>query len=162
MVSMTIASFVLLGVFSTFLFIGRTSVRLSQYSEMESQARATFEAFGLDCRTATNAAWSNANTLTLTNTGISIVYRYDATAGTFSRTASGTTRTIARNISSFSFKAFDINLNELNVASSATTIGPATKMIQVTMDLSRQATTTTAATQRVVSARFVLRNKKVS
>lgn len=159
---MTIASFVLVAVLSTFLFVGKTSVQLSQYSEMESQARAAVEAFGLDCRTASNAAWTDANTLVLTNSGVAITYRYNATPRTFTRAASGTTTTIARNVASFSFRAFDINYGELNVAATPTTVGPATKMIQITMELARQTNSTVRTSQRVVSSRFVLRNKKVS
>lgn len=162
MMSMTISVFVLAGIISTFLYLGRSGVSLSQYSEMEAQARVTFQTFGSDCRKTTTAAWTNANTLQLTVDGATVTYSYDSTAKTFTRTSGGSSHVLAEQVDSFAFKAFDININEIDVATSPGSAGPPAKMIQVDLDLSRQQNTTSHATDRVVSARYVLRNKKVA
>ncbi|WP_221030620.1 PilW family protein [Actomonas aquatica] len=162
MVSSAASVFVLAGIISTFLFLSRSGVGLGQYNEMETQARATYQVFGEDCRTATDASWSDATTLVLTVDGDAIVYEFDASGGSFIRTANGNSQVIADEISAFSFKAFDINTNALDVASAPSTAGGPAKMIQVDLDLSRQEVTTVRSTQRLISARFVLRNKKVS
>ncbi len=162
MVSSAVSVFVLAGVISTFLFLSRSGVGLGQYNEMETQARRTYQLFGEDCRTATNAAWTDANTLNLTVSGVTVTYHFDTATNQFVRIANGESTVIADEISAFAFKAFDINTQALDVAAAPTAIGGPAKMIQVDLDLSRQEVTTTLTTQRLISARFVLRNKKVS
>ncbi len=162
LVASGVSVFVFAGIISTFLFLSRTGVGLGQYNEMEAQARTTYQLFGEDCRTATDADWTDASTLVLTVAGQPITYQFDTSSREFIRSAAGTSRVIADEITAFSFQAFDINTNALDVATTPTAVGGPAKMIQVTLDLSRQEVTTTRATQRLISARFVLRNKKVS
>ncbi|MCF3649968.1 PulJ/GspJ family protein [Synoicihabitans lomoniglobus] len=162
MVAVTISAFVLAGVMSTYLYLGRGGVSLSQYNDMEAQARMTFQIFGQDCREATDADWTNTKTLELVVNGSTVTYTFNADGATFTRSVNGTTEVLADEITDFTFKAFDINTTELDVEAAPTVVGDAAKMIQVDLDLTRKANTNVDSTQRLISARFVLRNKRVS
>lgn len=162
LVGFGISAFILAGIISTFLYLGRSGVSLGQYNDMESQARTTYQLFGEDCRMATDADWTDVDTLNLVVDSQTVTYRFDPDTGEFTRTEAGQTLVIASEISAFSFKAFDINTQALDIAAAPTAAGDPAKMIQVDLDLSRQEVTTTRSSQRLISARFVLRNKKVS
>lgn len=162
MVAVTISTFVLGGILSTFLYLARTGISLNQYNDMESQARSTFLTFGQDCRQASTATWLNSRTLQLTVNGATVTYTYTPASATFTRAQAGNSRVLASQITGFTFKAFDINSSELDVDHAPASAGVMVKMIQVDLDLTRQATTNVDSTQRLISARFVLRNKKVT
>ena len=67
-------------------------------------------------------------------------------------------------ITNFSFSAYSISGTALPLASAAnlTAANGATKQLQISLVAARNSTTAVAATNTVLSARFVLRNKKVT
>lgn len=162
MVASAVGAIVLTAVLSTFLFVGRSGVSLTGYTELERQARGALLQFGTDSRQASGIAWTNANTLQLTGEFGTITYTYDATAKQLTRSTGGASRSLATNIASFSFRAFAIDGNELPLATSPGTVGASTKMVQLQMTLVRTHVAAAKATESVVSARYVLRNKDVT
>ena len=162
MVSMTISVIVLAGVVSAFLFLGRTGMGIEQYSDIQNQGQSTLQYFGQDCRQATDAVWTDDDTLTLTVDGSPVTYVFSQADGTLRRNNGASSWVMLDGVSVFDFEAFDIDANALNIASSPSLASNATKMIQIEVTLSRSAKTTAGATGQVISARFVLRNKKVS
>lgn len=89
MIGMTLASMVMLGVLSTFLFMGRNSTRLSYQHALEIQSRTILHTLGLDVRNAKAiaSASSTGMVLTLWN-GTSVTY--DCSTSTLTRdTGSG-------------------------------------------------------------------------
>ncbi len=60
MISMSLATIILAAVFTAFIMIGRSSMRVVNYSVMESQTRRAFEQLAIDARMA------NAFTATIT------------------------------------------------------------------------------------------------
>lgn len=168
MIGATISSFILAGVLSAYLFIVRSGVNLGNYSEMESQARSALELFAEDTRQASSITWNSRHSVTLVVSGNPVVYQYDASAGTFQRVVAGQTRTLLRGIQSFEYRAYSIasasSGTELPLATAAdlTAAGKSTKQLQLSLTAARTNQTVTRATNTVLSARFILRNKKVT
>ncbi|MBI2497614.1 MAG: prepilin-type N-terminal cleavage/methylation domain-containing protein [Opitutae bacterium] len=166
MIGAALSSFILAGVLSTFLFIGRSGVNVQNYSDMESQARKALETFAEDVRQASAITWNSDVSVTLVVNSANVVYQYDSTAATFSRLVSGQTRTLISGITAgtFTFKAYNVAGTELLVdtAANRTAANSSTKQLQISLECSRSNTTVVAVTNTVLSARFILRNKIVT
>jgi prepilin-type N-terminal cleavage/methylation domain-containing protein len=169
LISSTLASFILAGVISTFLFLGRSGANIQNYNDMESQARRALEQFAQDTRQASSITWKSTESVELTVDGNKVTYTH--AAGNFNRTIvepaypSGNTRTILSGITSFSFKAYTITGTEITGIGGTTTLAAAsqtTKQLQISLHASRTSQTVSTATNTVLSARFILRNKRVT
>lgn len=168
----TIGAFVLAGVLTSFLMMGRSGYNASNYSVMESEARRALQTFSEEARMADNITWTSANSITLrvvTSSGTQLVtYAYDtassgATAGAFYRVVGGasstaTRRVLVRNVSEFAFRRYKV----VNGVDYTAGNDLETKQIQITLRARRTGVTTVAATNAVLSARVVLRNKPVT
>ena len=170
----TLSVFVLAGVLSAFLFIGRTGFNVSSYSEMEAQARRGLETFSEDVRMASDVHWNHEQSLTLirpAGTGPArTTYAYDSTPGSptyrcFYRVegdadSSAPRRVLIENVSpDFAFKRY--KLEQSGALDPVANSDLETKQIQLTLRAVR-GTQGAAASNAVVSARYVLRNKPVS
>lgn len=163
MVGATLASFVLAAVISSFLFLGRSGANLRNYNDMESQARKALELFAEDTRQASSVHWASASSVTLTVNTIPIVYTYSS--GTFTRAIGGDTKTLLTGITNFSFLAYTItgsSITDFSTAAARTTANNTTKQIQISLSAARNTQTVATATNIVLSARYVLRNKRVT
>lgn len=174
-VSSTLSGIVLAGVLSAVLMITRSGYLLNNYMEMEQQARTALETFAVDARVTDSVIWSRASdsapltAITLTpptdsGSSIPVTYTYSAAAGTLSRTASGSTRVIMSGIESLSFTAYKYAEPGTHIAidasvSTLTALQNNTKMVQISLSAIRSRSTLADATNNVVSARYVLRNK---
>ncbi|MCF3649971.1 PilW family protein [Synoicihabitans lomoniglobus] len=168
MVGATIAAFVMTGVMTTFLFLGRSGANISNYAEMESEARVGLEYFAQDTRQASELTWNSANSVTLTVNGVAITYAHDAAAKTFTRQAgAGATTTMIDGILTFKFDGYmitgaQVDVSDLSTIAKRDAASDVTKQLQVYLKASRVTTTVSAATNTVLSARYILRNKRVS
>lgn len=166
MVGATLSGVVLAAVMSTFLFLGRSGVNLQNYSDMEAQTRRALEMFSADVRQASSVHWTTRDHLTLRVNSQDVAYAYSALNGTFERTDAAGTRVLVTRVTrgSFAFRAFNVRGLELTLASTAELIsaGVNTKQLQVTLATSRSSPTAVAASNTVLSARYILRNKKVT
>jgi prepilin-type N-terminal cleavage/methylation domain-containing protein len=166
MIGATLSSFILAGVLSAFLFMGRSGANLRNYSDMESQARKSLEVFAEDVRQASAISWASNVSLTLTVNLVPITYSYDSSTDNFSRTVSGTTTTLISGITdgTFSFKSYNVAGSEMPLVTAAnlTAAGSSTKQLQISLEASRTTQTVTSATNLVLSARYILRNKIVT
>lgn len=171
MVSAFIGAWILAAVLSTFLFMGRSGANVQNYNDMEVQARNALEYFAEDVRQASNVVWNSADSVTLTVGTTSITYAYSSGAKTFRRTVvvtstSTTTwdRVIVTGITAFAFSAYNISGSNVALATAAnrTAANGTTKQIQISLEAARTSRTVVAATNTVLSARFILRNKKVT
>jgi hypothetical protein len=168
MIGSTLGAFVMAGILSTFLMLGRSGANLVNYTTMDAQTRRSLEDFAQDVRMASNVAWNGENSITLTvpgnytsNSNL-VTYAWDNTPSsstyqTFYRQpgnpGSGATRTTyITNVTSFNYLRFD----RLN-ASASTDIS--TKRVQLRMTIARSNSTVVSATDTTLSASFVLRNK---
>lgn len=172
MIGAGLSSFILAGILSTFLFIGRSGANMQSYNDMESQARKCLEIFAEDVRQANTIVWASATTLSLTvpnpsGTGtITVDYAYDSTSRVFARRdPTNGVRILLTGITSFDFKAYTITGAEITNFSDAAariTANNTTKQLQLSVSTSRTNRTVVDATNTVLSARFILRNKLVT
>lgn len=172
LISSALASAVLAAVFSTFLFLGRSGANMANYTTMEAEARKALELFAEDTRQGGGVIWNSATSLTLVVNNLPITYAYNAGARTFTRTyrpsaSSTATRTVVlvTGITDFSFLAYKITgtpITDFSTAAARAQANVSTKQVQLSLSASRTATTVTTATNIVLSARYVLRNRKVT
>lgn len=170
MISAALASFLLVAVLTSFLFLGRTGANMQNYTEMEVQARRAIETFAEDVRMAKDATWNSPNSLTLTvvtssGTTATYTYAYSSTTGQLTRQTATTTTTLVSGITSFSFTAYKINTNQITLTTDSAVLAAAssmTKQVQISLRAVRKTQTVTDATNSVISARFILRNKQVT
>lgn len=164
MIAAALALVIGAAVAGTFIFLARSSFRLGQYGDMEGQARRALHQFSEDARQANATTWANANTLTLTVDGTPVTYAYDAATGIFSRAEGAQAPVmVASGITQFAFRAYQATGTEVApLATSLATANTAAKMIQIELELARSRTSAGTATGQVISARSVLRNKKIN
>lgn len=176
MVAASLSVLVLAGVMSAFLFIGRTGYNASSYSEMSTQTRRGLDAFANDARTASGIQWNSSQSITFTVPGAGsattqVTYAYDSattgpTAGCFYRLPGGPASTATRRIlvsnvaPGFTFRRYKLEQDGVIDHSAANDLE--TKLIQVDLQATRRRATAVAATQTALSARYLLRNKRVS
>ncbi len=176
MISATLSTFILAGVLSAFLMIGRSGYLTSSYSELQDQTRRGLEVFGADVRKAADIRWNNAQSITLSvataGTGVNLTtYAYDsdpasATYQCFYRMLGDATSTAPRLVlirgvaSDFAFQRF--KLEQSHATDNTANTDLETKQIQVTFRATRTGVTTVATNQSALSARYILRNKRVS
>jgi len=170
MIASTIGALVLAGVLSSFLMLGRSGMRLYYYNGMESESRRTLEEFAQDVRMASDALYNSATSVTLTvpdnyaANGNQVTYAFGSATlnsvtysncfyrrpGNASSTATPTI--LIRNVTDCVFTRYD-------VLGAATTLDSATKRIELSLRVSNSRSTLVAATDNIVSATYLLRNK---
>jgi len=176
MVAAAISTFVLAGVLSAFLLVGRSGYAASNYSELAAQTRIGLEIFGEEARKASDIHWNSPQSVTFSvitsaSATVLVTYAYDAdptspTAGCFYRllgddASKQPRRVLMRNIApDFAFQRF--KLEQPTTTDNTATSDLETKQIQVTLRAALGAQTTVAASQSALSARYILRNKRVS
>lgn len=172
LVAAGLSGFILSGILTTFVMLGRSGYNAANYSIMEAEARRALETFSEEARLSSNITWNSSNSITLTVVNSSgtylVTYAYDTTSGgntskCFYRlpgAASSTSarRILVRNVSDFAFRRYKV-VNGVDYSASNDL---ETKQIQITLRSVRTGATTVAATNAVLSARVVLRNKVVS
>jgi len=83
----------------------------------------------------------------------------------FRKTTTAGTSTLLSGIRTFAFKAYTITGAELTNIGTTTSLASAnlnTKQLQISLEAARSTTTVATATNTVLSARFILRNKRVT
>ena len=175
LISTSLCAIILAAVLSTVLMISRSGYLLNNYIDMEKQARHALETFAVDARITKEVEWTRASQ-NAPLTGITLItpdaarvtYTYNSGAGTLVRTDSTGTMTLISGIQSLSFTAYKYNdttgLAAIVPASVALvdSIEAETKMVQISLSAIRTRSTLADATNTVVSARFVLRNKIIT
>src|SRR4051812_22379838 len=79
MVSATISVFILAGILSALVMVGRSGFLASSYSEMERETRRAMDVFGQDVRKASNIKWNSSQSVTLyvaTSTNVTVATTY--------------------------------------------------------------------------------------
>jgi len=176
MLAATLSVFVLAGILSTFLLIGHSGYSASSYSELEAQANRGLTIFAEDVRQASDIHWNNVQSITLTlptatNATTLVTYAYDGDRGSstyecFYRQAGapaggGDRQVLMRGVAAdFSFHRYKIE--QPGQTDNTATNDLETKQIQLSLRAVRSGATVVAATQTALSARFILRNKRVS
>jgi prepilin-type N-terminal cleavage/methylation domain-containing protein len=181
MVAATIGSFVLLGVLTAFFMLTRSATNAANYSMMETQSRRALEELGQDLRMASDCKWNSSTSITLTvpdnytSTSNLVTYAYQTVSGVgqFYRmpgaaSATNTKTVLVRNVTSdFAYSRFNRVGGPLSSAvptlpADATALDLQTKRIQLYMTVRSTTRTVATATNTILSASFILRNKLTS
>lgn len=168
MIASGIASFVMTGVLSVVLMMGRSGISAANYADMEAQSRRAVDEFAQDVRMSSDLTWNSTASVTLTvpdnytATGNKVTYALDSsttgpTAGSFYRlpgnaASTGPRLALARNVTALAFLRF-------TRTNTVATDDFSAKRLQLTMNLRTTAQTTVDQNTLVVSASYVLRNK---
>ena len=167
MVSTALSAVVLAGVLASFIYLTRASLGIRNYTDLETEARNAMETFAQDVRMSSGAIWNSATSITFTieqgGTTTSATYSYDPRARTFSRTPQGgSPDVLITQIRSFAFNAYSIDTTAISLTSISSATNNATKQVQISLESERSQSSLALATNKVISARFVLRNKQVT
>ena len=161
MISLTLVMMLTLALLSSFVFIARGDRSLTNYGDMNSQARKLLEQLGADLRSATDVTNFTATTLTLTvplNPAVTatqdVIWDYDATSGTVTRADNTGTKTWAQNVQLFSFYFY----NGSNVQ---TTSLVEVKQVQLSLRMLKLVASTITS-EYVISAQFTMRAKSTT
>lgn len=167
-----LSAIILLGILSSFVLIGKNGYNAANYSMMEAESRRALEMFTEEARMASNLTWNNSYSVTLTVVAAvgttTVTYTYDngttgTTAKCFYRKTGTATSTAAplvlvHNVTDFAFRRYKI----VNGSDFTASNDLETKQLQIALRTVRTGSTTVNATNAVLSARVVLRNKRVS
>jgi len=189
LVSAGLSAFILVGVLTSFLMLGRVSKNIQNYTEIEATARKSLEIMSREVRSAYNvAAGYTGTSVTLmipdsssnrTALAYTVTYAYDASNSRITRAVnSGTPVSFVTGVQRLSsattddpFQYYRFNNTTYptpgqgyvnGYSSNTVAIGSPTSAIQqieVKFIVKRQSATVTGATNKVLSARFVIRNK---
>lgn len=163
LITMTLCGFVLAASTGSLLFLAKSTKGLGNYQEMNMASRFTLEDFGSDARMTVDVNAATATSVSLevydSTGGVStVVYAYDAGAGTFSRTAGGATDVILKDVKSLEL----VYYNLYGVKDSDGSINPLeVKEIQLQAEMQRSVLSI-KNTNEIISARFMMRNRSVS
>jgi len=174
MIASTLSAFVLAAVMSTFVFLGRTGFRTGALSELETEVRRGLETFAEEARLARDVRWNSAQSVTLTlpsgSPATLVTYAYDsdarsATYRAFYRVVGDASSTqprtaLIRNLASdFTFKRYKL---ETAAGDNTAANDTETKQLQIVLQAERTSGAIASTSQSITSARYILRNKRVS
>lgn len=177
LVASGLGALLLAAILTAFLFITRTGMNIQNYTDMESQSRTAMETFAQDVRMAAGVRWNSNSSLTLTlQDGAGneyYTYAYDRTAKTFSRqqvsdpvtqAKVGAAFTLITGIkpNTFEFTAYKIDTGTISLTNITDLTHQMTKQVQIALETERTSKSLATSTNKVISARFILRNKKVT
>jgi Tfp pilus assembly protein PilW len=182
LISFGLASVIMAGVMTTFVMMARTGVLAQNYSELEVEARKALELFSREARMANGITAYGANSVTFTipdttwnrtSNLYSVTYSFDTATKKFTRTGppitdptgAAATTTLVTNVLPIGSTDFIRYFRYVtsgystgftsNYATSALEI----KQIELNFIAQRTQTAVATATDKVLSARFILRNK---
>jgi len=186
MICAGIGSFVMLGLLSCFGMIARSGTALYNYVDMEDEARRGLERFSEDSRMASGITWTNntsvaltiphvgsdlfTNTVTywwdpttdITSPNYQCFFRREVATDSAGATTTTTTTTLIKHVQTFQFDRWQAG----GATGVHATTNANTDQLQIHLTLRKQgsergsnSTAIVAATNLVVSARYILRNK---
>ena len=169
----TMGSIILLGVLTAFLMLGRSGANAANYSVMEAQSRRALEELSQDLRMSSGITWNSSTSITLlvpdnyTTTSNRVTYAYDSSGKTFYRmpgdaSATNTKTTLISNVSTFAYSRYDRIDGVLDPAVISTANDNSTKRVQLSMIVRTTTRTVATASNNILSASFILRNKPVN
>ncbi len=161
LISLGLMMMLMLALLTSFTFIARGDRSLTNYGDMNAQARLMLERLGADLRSATDVTDFSTTSLTLTvpsNPAVSathdVIWSYDAATQTVIRQDSSTTTTYTRDVETFAF--YYANGNNV-----ATTSLVEVKQVQVSLRMLRLVAGTITS-EYVISAQYTMRAKSTT
>jgi prepilin-type N-terminal cleavage/methylation domain-containing protein len=170
MISVSLSSVILAAVLSSFLMLGRSGINIGSYNDMEAQARISLEKFGQDVRQAEGIQWTSGTAVTLSypasKTTNRITYKLeDGQLVREVRAAGGAlleAKAMVTGVTQLSFIGYSVDSVPIAASAPLDQANRETKQLQLSLRAARARATVTTATNTVLSARFILRNKPVT
>ena len=106
MVGIALASLLLLGVGSMYLFSLKSFTSMSNYTELNSRNRYASDRLTRDIRSATAVTSATSQQLVLRFGGANLTYNYDEDAGTLTRSFLGRDKVLLEGVNSLSFSLY--------------------------------------------------------
>lgn len=160
-IAMVVGSMVLAAVSSSFIFVAKSCVSLNDYAELDTESRSAVEIFSREVRASSDISGFSTNGLTLTvpisgGSTYTVNYTYVPADHAFYR-AYGTSdqQRILKGVQRFALRRY-------NLLHNPATNNLETKQIQLDAETSRSIGGRFNATNHVISAKFVMRNKIAS
>ena len=158
LIATSIGSVLMSGITSSYIFIFKSSLGVSQYVEMNRQSRLGMDRFGRDMRMAVNVTSASDSQISIEiqeEFGTrSVQYIYDAENKRLLRIEGAWTLTLIRNLEAFTLSYYNLL--------GAQTVNPL-EIKKVQMEgLMSNTVLELENTANLVSAKFMLRNRKVS
>lgn len=167
-VGATLSAAVMAAVLSSYIYLAKNLVRLTNQQTLETEARRTLAYFARDVQMATDISGTpSATSVTLsipTGSGsTTVAYAYDSSAGTLTRTpASGTAQILLRNITS---SGLNIYYYDTSGNAYTTYVNYLSGIKQLMLQFSTQTGNSTNGTQTLVyqisSNRLIIRNRSL-
>ncbi len=162
-VAMTIASMAMAAVLSTSIFIGRSCVATTDYADMTREARTALELFARDVRMASDvtAFSSTAVTLTVVTSSGTKTVNYTYVPGTkifYQNFGTAQQRRLITSIETLTLKAYGLATDASGEPKEANNLLEI-KQLQLQLRSVRTGPGKSSASNNVVSARYILRNK---
>lgn len=158
LIAMTLSSMLLAAVFSSWTFIARSNLSIANYSEMNTGARMGLEVFAKDVRTAEQISGDfTPHRMTLhfgEDASDEVLYFYDAEAQAVIRQTSQGREAVFEDVE-------HLELSRFMVTGAPATNPLGTKLIQIELRMVKPVLAG-KTTQNIVSARYIMRNKRVS
>ena len=159
MIGMVLAGLLLAGVALTLNMWARSSMSLGKYADMSGNSRRASGIFAYDVRHAKNVLASTSSTFAVTaygssNSIVNVTYSFDADANTLTRNYGSVSFIILDDLEQFGFSYLDLNR-------SVTTDALSVKVVQIEAVLPKEVLNLNN-TDEIISARFMLRNRRVS
>ncbi len=159
LIAVAIGGIVLAGAATSINLMARSSVGIGNYSDMSGSCRRALDIFASDVRMANNVSVSTSTTFTFTaydasNSIVTVSYAFDDGADQLTRTYDGSSKVLLEDVDRFALSYFDLTRG-------ATTNALSVKEVQIEAILLKKALSINN-TDEIISARFMLRNRRVS
>lgn len=161
-------------ILATTMAIARAGFRVDQYAEMENQSRKCLELFAQDARMAKSIAWLGTNSIQLTipvddtDTLPPLVrtYTYLPDEHRFVRVTGANTENLLTGVDEFLLMGYKVDGDSAFDPAAPPTdwsvVNNDTKQLQLSISCVRTQGPQVRSSQKVISARFILRNHLVA
>ena len=178
MIALALASILVTAILTTVVTLSRGSMNLARYADLNQEARQGLQTFARDIRQASAITWNSERSISVTVNGSTITYSLDSDDGTgqWAFRRAGRPLIQAVDPDSFRLTGFRIVFAESGTESEATAearpvplslddlalASRETKQLQLELRSVRQSAGSPQASNTVVSARYILRNKRIT
>lgn len=140
------------------LFFARNFIFVGNHCDLQQASRVALEQFKNDTRSAVSVSSATESSIVLLNAdGSTIQYTYSPDSKTLSRLAGGATRVLIRDLDSMTFSTYQRNPVGASYDLWPTATADTTKLISVSMSLSKQVPTLPVNTEILVGTKAVIR-----
>ena len=160
LVALSISGLLMVAVSSFMLYSGKSFAGISNYVDLEKNSQRSLDTLTRDIRQASSLSAFATNKLTFVDgDGGTLIFNYDASARTLTRTKSGTNSVLLTECDFLNFSIFQRNPISGSYEEFPVAVAGTTKLINVNWVCSRTILGTKLTTESVQTAKVVLRKE---